>query len=330
MGANLYKKGTRILVEVLHLEAEALKRTAEKIQPESDQKIINIFQKLIDEESNLYFCGVGKSGHIARKLAATFSSLGLPSYFLHPVEALHGDLGQMKKEDAIVFISKSGNTEEIIKLLPFLPTPKEMRMGLIGNIESYLGRNLEVALDCSVEKEACINNQAPTTSSTVALAMGDAMAVLFETISGIDSEKFARNHPGGKLGKSLRLKVHDLMWPKEQSPILTSKQTLQEAILEMTKFPAGACAILGEKEEFVGILVEGDIRRYFASGKTSLEIPLESLINENPVVISSDKKAYDALKLMKKKEKPISLLPVVDNKDFRGFIRFHDLLKEGF
>ena len=319
-----------ILKNVLRLESSSLGQAAEKIQQEAAQKLGKIFEELIAQEGSLCFCGVGKSGYIARKLVATFSSLGLSSYFLHPTEALHGDLGLLKSRDAVVFISKSGTTEEIIKLLPFLPIPKERRIGLLGEPGSLLAQEVSVFFDCSVEREACLNNQAPTTSSTLALAMGDAMAVLFESIAGVNNEKFAVNHPGGLLGKSLRLKVGDLMCSREQSPTLRVGQSLKEALLEMTRQPVGGCALLNEKNELLGILVEGDIRRYFASSGSTLEEPIENLINKNPVIISSSQKALEALKLMEGKERSISLLPVVDGGEFRGFIRLHDLLQEGF
>ena len=322
------KRADGILRDVLYLEAEALKNAAHKMRPEQAEKLTELFQKLIGEERGLCFCGVGKSGYVAKKLAATFASLGLSAYFLHPTEALHGDLGRLRDGDAIAFISKSGNTEEIIKLLPFLSTPKEKQIGLIGNPHSFLAKEVGIFLDCSVEKEACLNNQAPTTSSTVALGVGDAMAVLFESISGIDREGFAKNHPGGILGKSLRLQVKDIMLDRDQSPILAVGQTLKEAILEMTKFPVGGCAVLDPQKQFLGILVEGDIRRYFASGKTSLDMPLENLVNQNPTTVASQQKASRALELMEKREKPISLLPVIDEGVFKGFIRLHDLLKE--
>ena len=322
------KKPLAIIQDVLHLEAAALRNAANKMRPEQTEKLAKLFQKLINEEKGLCFCGVGKSGYVAKKLAATFASLGLPAYFLHPTEALHGDLGRLHNGDAIVFISKSGNTEEIIKLLPFLSTPKERQIGLIGNPQSFLAKEVGIFLDCSVEKEACLNNQAPTTSSTVALGVGDAMAVLFESISGIDREEFAKNHPGGILGKSLRLQVKDIMLQRSQSPTLALNQTLKEAILEMTKFPVGGCAVLDFQGKFFGILVEGDIRRYFASGKTSLDIPLENLVNQNPAAVASHQRASVALELMEKREKPISLLPVIDDGIFKGFLRLHDLLKE--
>ncbi len=334
MATHVQKKGhataLQIVQEVLDLEAQALKNAAQKIGAEDAEALANLFRKLIGEKSGLCFCGVGKSGHIAKKLAATFSSLGLQSYFLHPTEALHGDLGRLRPGDAMALISKSGNTEEIVKLLPFLSIPKDRLIGLIGNPQSPLAREVGIFLDCSVDREACLNNQAPTTSSTVALGMGDALAVLFESISGIDCEGFAKNHPGGMLGKSLHLKVRNLMWERGQSPTLTCDQTLQDAILQMTKFPLGGCALVGEQNQFLGILVEGDIRRYFASGKTSLKEPLKNLVNRNPVTVSSHQKAYEALELMEKRDGPISLLPVVDEGVFQGLIRLHDLLKEGF
>ena len=178
---NLIKRSEQqILVDVLNLEAQAIIDAAKRIGSYEVQQLVSLFEQLIAHGGGLVFCGVGKSGHIAQKLAATFSSLGINSFFLHPTEALHGDLGRLRSGDAVVLISKSGTSEEVAKILPFLPVAKDMRIGLIGNSNSHLAKSVGILLDCSVAQEACINNQAPTTSSTVAMAMGDAMAVLFE------------------------------------------------------------------------------------------------------------------------------------------------------
>jgi arabinose-5-phosphate isomerase len=209
---------------------------AEKIQGlhgEEADKLVILFEKLRENNAALIFCGVGKSGIIAQKLASTFTSLGLHSFFLHPTEALHGDLGRVEKDDAIVFISKSGTTEEIVKLLPFLLQERTNMIALVGNCDSVISNECDIVFDCSVEKEACINNQAPTTSSTLALAMGDAMAVLYEAQIGLSKEGFAINHPGGILGKSLRMKVKDLMIKSSQCAVVSSDQKLQDVILAM-------------------------------------------------------------------------------------------------
>ncbi len=323
---------TKTISDVLRLEAQSLERAAlliDKNHLDDCNRLTNLFETLRASSASILFCGVGKSGIIAQKCAATFTSLGLPSYFLHPTEALHGDLGRVGPNDAIVFISKSGTTEEIIKLLPYLEIPKSHRIALVGNTVSPIAESCAVVLDCSVEKEACINNQAPTTSSTLALAMGDAMAVLYEKHIGLSKEGFAINHPGGILGKSLRMKVRDLLIKASSCPVVSSGQTLQEAILVMTKFPVGGCALV-DQNEFKGILVEGDIRRTFTRENLGLQTKVEHIANMKPLIIHPDQLAYEALELMETKTRSIQLLPVIEDKKFIGFVRLHDLLKEGF
>ena len=318
---NLFKN-------VLEIEASAILEAKRKVQENQVNILEELFNKLISTRSSLVFIGVGKSGQIGMKLASTFSSLGLSSYFLHPVEALHGDLGRVSESDVFVFLSKSGTTEEIIKLMPYLPINKNS-IGLLGNINSSIAKKCYLAFDCSVQKEACINNQAPTTSSTLALAVGDAMAVVFEKVSGLSKEGFAVNHPGGLLGKSLLMKVESLMWKADLCPVLTSDSNLKDAILLMTENNLGGCAVI-DNNIFKGILVEGDIRRAFTQNY-NLTTKLIELINKNPVFISPEKLAAEALAMMETPERQISIMPVLKNSDeFVGFIRIHDLLKEGF
>jgi len=318
---NLFKN-------VLEIEASAILEAKRKVQENQVNILEELFNKLISTRSSLVFIGVGKSGQIGMKLASTFSSLGLSSYFLHPVEALHGDLGRVSESDVFVFLSKSGTTEEIIKLMPYLPINKNS-IGLLGNINSSIAKKCYLAFDCSVQKEACINNQAPTTSSTLALAVGDAMAVVYEKVSGLSKEGFAVNHPGGLLGKSLLMKVESLMWKADLCPVLTSDSTLKDAILLMTENNLGGCAVI-DNNIFKGILVEGDIRRAFTQNY-NLTTRLIELINKNPVFISPEKLAAEALAMMETPERQISIMPVLKNSDeFVGFIRIHDLLKEGF
>lgn len=323
---------SKTMADVLKLEANSLLRAAELLEKNHKKdadKLTILFEQLRATGSSIIFCGVGKSGIIAQKCASTFTSLGLPSYFLHPTEALHGDLGRIGKNDAIVLLSKSGTTEEILKLLPFLQVPHSHRIALVGQVPSPVSDFCDVVFDCSVEKEACINNQAPTTSSTTAVAMGDAMAVLFEKYIGLSREGFAANHPGGILGKSLRMKVRDLTIKASDCPILTESQTLQDAILAMTKFPVGGCAVV-ENGLFKGILVEGDIRRTFTRENQGLLTKVENIINRTPTSIHPDQLAYEALELMESKTRSFQILPVLEGTKFLGFIRLHDLLKEGF
>lgn len=323
---------SKIMADVLRLESHALLLAAEKIQAihvAEVEKLVKLYQKLKETDAALIFCGVGKSGIIAQKLASTFTSLGLHSFYLHPTEALHGDLGRVTKDDAIVFLSKSGTTEEIVKLLPFLLQERTHMVALVGNCDSVIANECGIIFDCTVEKEACINNQAPTTSSTLALAMGDAMAVVYEKWIGLSKEGFAVNHPGGLLGKSLRIKVRDLMTKVQECPVVSPAQTLQDVILLMTKFPVGGCAVV-EGDKFVGILVEGDIRRTFTKENQGLKTPVRDIMNINPISVGKDNLASEALLLMEGDKRSIQILPVLEDGIFLGFIRLHELLKEGF
>ncbi len=314
---------------VLELEAKAIIDASQKITSDQVQKLVQLLGQLNESRGSLIFCGVGKSGYIGQKLASTFCSLGLSSYFLHPIEALHGDLGRVSNSDCIVFISNSGTTEEIVKLLPFLIIKKEQRIGLIGNLNSPIAKACGVLFDCSVEKEACKNNQAPTTSSTLALAVGDSMAVIYEYLVGLSKEGFAFNHPGGLLGKSLRIKVKDILVDASKSPKLSPSCSIREAVLEMTKFPIGGCAIV-ENGNLLGILVDGDIRRFLTQKEPDLNLKISEIMTKNPITITPDALALDALYLMENRKSQIGILPVLgDDREFLGFIRLHDILREG-
>ncbi|OUR98584.1 hypothetical protein A9Q84_03995 [Halobacteriovorax marinus] len=318
----------QILKNVLALEAKSIEIAASRLREEDVSLAGELFSDLIENGGHLVFCGVGKSGHIGTKLASTFTSLGLKSFFLHPTEALHGDLGRLSERDAIVFLSKSGTTEEILKIIPYLPMNVTRVIGLLGAIGSEIGKNCGIFFDCSVEKEACINNQAPTTSSTVAIAMGDALAVYFENIVNLSKEGFAKNHPGGFLGKSLSMKVQDLLCKASECSIVTSDKTLKDVVLEMTNKPLGACAVI-DADKFTGLIVEGDIRRSLSEYHGHLDTSVTDILNAKPISVTRDTLAFDALKLMEERENPIAVLPVVEKGKFFGFLRLHDLLKAG-
>lgn len=319
-----------VFKRVLKLEADSILASIEKVDEKELKKLVSLFEFLKTNGGNLVICGVGKSGIIATKMASTFTSLGLPSFFLHPTEALHGDLGRVNENDAIVLISKSGTTEEIFKLLPFLKIPKTNRIGLVGDIKSSIAKECEIVFDCSVEKEACKNNQAPTTSSTLALAFGDAMAMVYEHIVGLSKEGFALNHPGGILGKSLRVKVRDLMWKIDDCPVVDEMRSLQDVIIEMTRLPVGGCAVVDGQKKLLGIVVDGDIRRALSNKGQGLQVAVKDMMTKQPVSIGPEELAFEALKLMEQRKSQITILPVVEDGKFLGFIRLHDLLKEGF
>lgn len=313
--------------EVLQEESNALLRAKDLLNDKEVNQLIELFEYLKQSRAELFICGVGKSGIIGQKMVSTFNSIGLTSTFLHPVEALHGDLGRLKSEDAIVFISKSGTTEEIAKLIPYLSIPKERMVGLLGSTNSKIASECGILFNCSVDKEACINNQAPTTSSTVALAFGDAIAVCFEMYTGLSKEGFATNHPGGLLGKSLRLKVESLMLPKESCGKIEINSNLQEVIIAMTEYPTGLCAVY-DQDKFMGIIVEGDIRRTLVK-RGDLNSSVNSVYNPNPIVTTPNDLAINALKVMENRERPLNVLPVMEGGDFMGVLRLHDLIKEG-
>ncbi len=319
-----------LLAQVLKTEADALNKAAERLTDETASALVGVFELLASTGGSLIISGVGKSGHIAAKIAATFSSLGLPSFFLHPTEAMHGDLGRVTTRDALVLISKSGTTEELLNLLPFLSLPKERLIAIVGKVHSPIAEKSGIILDASVDKEACINDLAPTTSTTLALALGDAMAVLYENVLGVSKEKFAVNHPAGLLGKSLSLTVDRLLTSKSDCPAIAEDATLQDAILAMTQKPVGMCAVL-KGETLVGIMVEGDIRRAFAKSKDAIQMKVSELMTRNPISIEPDLLAFEALKIMENPSRLISVVPVVDKSGtFRGVLRLHDLFKAGF
>lgn len=318
-----------VMQNVLKIEAQALEAAQARFNETTVTRLAGLFEWLTQTGGNLVICGVGKSGHIATKIAATFSSLGLPSFFLHPVEALHGDLGRVTKSDVMVFISKSGTTAEILEMLPYLQLPRERLIAIVGNPKSAIAEKCAVVLDASVEKEACLNDLAPTTSSTVALAIGDAMAVLFEAVKGISKEQFALNHPAGLLGKTLSLTVEKLMVPASECATVGPHETLQDALLRMSAHPVGL-AVVGLNGKVEGVITDGDVRRVLMNDPQALQKPTRDFMNKNFLSIGPQVLAYEALKMMEDRPRPVGALPVMENGAFRGVLRIHDLLKLGF
>ncbi len=320
-----------ILNNVLIEEAQAIEKAALKLKLLDEDKIRDFFLHLVEREGILFFTGVGKSGMIARKMASTFASLGLKSFFLNPVEALHGDLGPVSSKDNIILISKSGSTEEIRRLVPFLPMPKENRLGLLGNTDSVLAQQCSIVMDCSVDKEACINNLAPTTSTTLTLALADALAVVYEEIVSLTKEKFATNHPAGLLGKSLTLKVNSIMLALEQVASVNEDDSLKSVLLKMTERPTGICLVKDIGNSLKGIIVEGDIRRALNSNDQALSEKIKGLMNTSPITCQENELVSSALETMETQEKLISILPVLDeNKKVKGILRIQELLSAGF
>jgi arabinose-5-phosphate isomerase len=254
------------------------------------------------------------------------NSTGQPAVFMHAADAIHGDLGMIQSEDTILCLSKSGDTPEIKILVPLLRRSGNKLIAMVGNTKSYLAKNADFILNIHVEKEACPLNLAPTTSTTAALALGDALAICLLEARDFTSKDFAKNHPGGSLGKKLYLKVRDI-FPQNAVPKLLQTADIQAVILEMTSKRLGATAIVNEKDELLGIITDGDLRRMLKIHQDFSKLTANEIMTISPKTISADEYAANALAIMQ--EKNITQLVVVDGKKLLGFIHLHDLLREG-
>lgn len=272
--------------------------------------------------------GMGKSGHIARKIAATLASTGTPAFFIHPAEANHGDLGMITKEDVVLALSNSGTTEEIITLLPLLKRFTIPLIILTGNLKSVLAKEADIALNISVEREACPHNLAPTASTTVALVMGDAIAVALLEAKGFTKEDFALSHPGGRLGKRLLIRICDIMHTGDAVPSVNAQALLSQALLEMSRKGFGMTAVLNNKQKLIGIFTDGDLRRSVDKNMDIHNVKVEDVMTPHCVTARPDLLAYEALALLEKHK--ISAVLVTDEYNkLIGVFHFHDLLKAG-
>lgn len=317
------------VVALLRMEADAVARTAARLEPEAVEGAVAL---LAECRGKVVTVGVGKSGHIAQKLAATLTSTGTPSVFLHPSDALHGGIGLVNGEDVCVVISNSGETAEVLELLPYLQHRRTPVVAITGKLNSTLARRADVVLDASVEQEACPLNLAPTTSTTVALALGDALAMTLMGVKRLTPEDFALNHPGGRLGKRLTLKVSDLMRGGEENPSVEASATLLEVVQAISRGGLGAVNVLGGDGLLAGIVTDGDVRR--ALQKVKLEelhsLTAQDVMTREPIVVAPDMLAHAALQLMENRPSQIAVLPVVEH-DGRcvGLLRLHDIVRSG-
>lgn len=316
-------------------EASAINAAAHNLNEEEVSKALRTLNKCSSENSKLIVSGVGKSGIVARKIAATFSSVGLTSIYLNPLDALHGDIGIVNEGDACLLLSNSGETSELLEILPHLKRRLTKCIAITGVEKSSLASECDIFINSGVDKEICPLNLAPTTSTTVTMAIGDALASAWMDNNNISPEQFAFNHPAGSLGRKLTIKVKDVMIPKSQISPLYLKSSLIEIIYQITSTGIGCCWIKDPKfkNSLIGLITDGDLRRSLKNAASSLWNNLEAkdIMTKNPINIGPNEMAIDALKLMENNsKKPISILPVI-NKDnnFLGFIRLHDLIKKG-
>jgi len=311
---------------VLKAEAEAVLALVERI----DDQFATALDMILDCKGRVVVTGMGKSGLICQKIAATMASTGTPAFFLHPAEGVHGDLGMLMKGDVVIAVSNSGETEEITRILPVI---KRMGLPLIamsGNRQSTLSRAGDASLDISVKQEACPLNLAPTSSTTATLAMGDALAVALLLKRGFKEEEFALYHPGGSLGRRLLTRVEDLMHSGKDVPLVDQKVSLKEALFEITHKKLGITGIINARQELVGVFTDGDLRRVIERENSALDQPIEALMSRNPKRILRTNLAAKALQQMDKLS--ITSLFVFETDADKvpvGIIHLHDLLKAG-
>ncbi len=323
---------SRCLIE----ESSAIKSAADKLDIIQVDKAIDLLVSCFENKSKVIITGVGKSGIVARKIAATFSSIGLMSLYLNPLDALHGDLGIVAKNDICLLISNSGNTQELINLLPHLSNRQISCIGILGNIKSELGQKCKVVLEGNVNKEICPLNLAPTASTAVAMAIGDALAVVWMERCGISQADFAINHPSGSLGKKLTLIVENLMIPIKKITGLSPSYPLVDLITSMTQNGIGSAWIEDQYErgKIIGLITDGDLRRALEKNNPSdwISLKAKDIMTVDPICINKQELAANAVKKMEKNfKKPISVLPVInDESKICGLLRLHDLVQAGF
>ncbi|HYH84743.1 MAG TPA: KpsF/GutQ family sugar-phosphate isomerase [Pyrinomonadaceae bacterium] len=317
------------VVCLLRLEAEAIERTTARLSREEVERAVALLAAC---RGKVVTVGVGKSGHIAQKIAATLTSTGTPAVFLHPSDALHGGMGVVLGDDLVIIVSNSGETAEILELLPYLQHRRAPVVAILGNLNSTLARRADVTLDASVEQEACPLNLAPTTSTTVALAVGDALAMTLMEVKRLTPEDFAMNHPGGRLGKRLTLKVSDLMHGGEENPTVPVGATLLEVVQAISRGGLGAVNVVAEESRLAGVITDGDVRRALQRVKLAdlPELTAVGVMTREPVVARPDMLAHAALQLMENRPSQINVLPVVED-DGRcvGLLRLHDIVRSG-
>jgi arabinose-5-phosphate isomerase len=277
-------------------------------------------------KGRLVISGIGKSAIVAQKIVATMNSTGTPSLFMHAADAIHGDLGMVQPDDVVMVISKSGDSPEIKVLAPLVKSFGNKLIGMVGNMQSYLALQSDVVLNTTVTQEACPNNLAPTTSTTAQMVMGDAMAICLMETKEFKSSDFAKYHPGGALGKKLYLRVAELVQPHEK-PSVKSGASIKEAIVEITKRRLGAAAVLNDREEVLGIITDGDLRRMLEKYDSFASLTANSIMSMHPKTIQTESLAVEALELMRKHN--INQLIALDKETYAGILHLQDLVREG-
>jgi arabinose-5-phosphate isomerase len=318
---KISEKIRSIALETIATESKAV----DALKNSVNQDFIDAVEIVYHSTGRVVVTGIGKSAHIASKIVATLNSTGTPAIFMHAADAIHGDLGIVREEDVVIAISKSGETPEIKILVPLIKARGNSLISIVGNMQSYLARQSDKVLNVTVEKEACPNNLAPTSSTTAQLVMGDALAISLLELRGFTAGDFARIHPGGTLGKRLYLRVSDL-FAQNQVPKVDINESMEKVILEISSKRLGATAVLKE-QMLVGVITDGDLRRMLEKHSEFQKLKASDIMTRHPKTIQKNRLAVDALGIMK--ENNITQLPVLDGEKYVGVVHLHDILKEG-
>jgi arabinose-5-phosphate isomerase len=314
------------LRRVIQLEARAIAQLEESLGPPFEEAV----RMLQACKGKVILTGVGKSGLIANKISATMVSTGTPAVFLHGSEGLHGDIGIVAKEDIVLAVGKSGESEEVLALLPFVRKIGARIIAITAQPHSTLAKNSDLVLITPIQEEACPLNMAPTCSTTAALVLGDALAMALMKLRNFQPADFALFHPGGQLGKRLILTVGDLMRTGAANPLVRLSDDIRTVLYEMTEKRAGAVSVIDEDARLLGLITDYDIRKVLESGKDVFRFSVEDVMNSKPSWVYEDEKAVKALEMMEKRQKPISVLPVLTRDEkVIGIIHIHDLISRG-
>ncbi len=314
-------------IETIRIEAQAVL----DLEKHVDAEFLQVVKLILSLKGRVILTGMGKSGHIGRKIAATLASTGTPAFFMHPGEAFHGDLGMVTCHDVVIAISNSGESSEIVNILPVIKRIGAKIVAMSGKRTSSLGKVADYYLDVSVTKEACPLGLAPTASTTATLAFGDALAMVLLSARKFTAADFALFHPGGSLGRKLLLKVADVMHSGEDNPVIRADKTAKEALFLMTDKGLGATSVVDETGKFVGLITDGDIRRGLANDTDFLNQVISNFMTREPITVTQDKLAAEVLNKMEQhKPRPITVLPVIDADNYPvGIVHVTDLLKHG-
>lgn len=310
--------------QVIKIESEAVSHLYELL----DEEFVKAANTILNTKGRVIITGLGKSGLIARKIVATLNSTGTPAVHLHPTDALHGDLGMVRSEDVVIMISKSGNTEELFNLMLMLKRMKVTLIGMLGEKDSKIGRECDIFLNVNVKEEACPYDLAPTSSSTAALVMGDALAITLLEMRGFTTDDFAFLHPAGSLGKRLSLKISEIMFKGDKVPIVNQNAALKDAILEMTSKRLGVTSVVDDNGNLIGVLTDGDLRRLLEKQNEIGNLKAKDVMSRNPKTIKADYLASFALQQMENFKITSLVVTNEENKPI-GIIHLHDLIEIG-